>query len=112
MKWVLLDSHDQLATGDGQFALRNQQIDLRIIQVNSGMLHRVQSSFLNVVQIAPPPIRWERIHRQGKATVPRGLATEALALRHYLLAIRPTFTTDERSPPEVSPVMIDRRWVR
>jgi hypothetical protein len=71
------------------------------------MLHRVQSSFLDVVQIAPPPIRWECIHRQGKATVPWRLATHALALRHHLLAIRTATTTDECSPPEVTPVVIN-----
>jgi hypothetical protein len=102
-----MDSHNELATGDGQFALRNKQIDLRIVTVNSSMLHRVQSSFLNVVQIASATIRWEGIHCQGKATVPWGLAVHALALRHHLLAIRATATTNKRSPFEVSPVVIN-----
>ena len=49
---------------------------------------------------------------RGKATITWRLAAHALALCLDLLAIRTTLTTDERSPPEVSPVMIDRRWVR
>jgi hypothetical protein len=111
MEWVLLDSHDELATGDGKATFRNQQINQTVILENPRMLHRIERSFLDVVQIAPASIRWKRIHRYSKATFTRWLTAEALTLRFHLLSIGTTLTTDERSPPKMSPVMVDRRWV-
>ena len=106
MKWVLMDSHDKLATGDRESATSDKQINLRIVEIDTGMLHRIERSFLNVVQIASAPIWWKRIHRYGKATIAWWLATHPLALCFDLLAIRTTLTADECSPPEVSPVVI------
>jgi hypothetical protein len=83
----------------------------RIVLVNPGVLHRIQSGLLDVVQVTTTTIRWKRIHCQGKATISRGLTAKALALCHHLLAISPTFTANERSPLKVSPVVIDRGWV-
>jgi hypothetical protein len=101
-----MDSHDKLATGNREATLHNQHVHLRIIKIDACMLHRIERSLLDVVQITSAPIRWKRIHRNRKTTIAWWLATHALTLCLNLLAIRTPLTTDECSPPEVSPVVI------
>jgi len=98
----------------GGFApLRDQQIDLAVVDVDARMLERVEHGLLDVVQVAPSPVGRKGIHAQGDATSSRRLAGTTTAQEGTdVLAERPALPADQRARPDPPPVVVDRGWIR